>query len=274
MISGSVVESLQTITSDYEQGQLAISPPDASVKDWPVIGERIYNAWLLASENLTNFGKQYEEQLRDLTRSVVASVASLGGTVGVFFISILISAVLMAKAIPCYEFCVRLYSRLTNQEVGAVYANLSRDTIRSIAQGVLGIAAIQAILSAIGMYVMDVPGWGLWTVAILVLAILQLPPLLVLGFVMVYVYSAADATPATIFAIYGIFISTSDTWLKPMLLGRGLSTPMLVILLGAIGGMVLNGVIGLFVGAVVLALGYELFMVWLNGGKVEAASQD
>jgi len=110
------------------------------------------------------------------------------------------------------------------------------------------------------MAVMDVPGWGLWTLLILVLAIAQLPPLLVLGFVIVYVFSAADTTPAVIFMVYALIISASDGFLKPLFLGRGMETPMLVILLGAIGGMILHGIIGLFVGAVALALGYELFM--------------
>ena len=96
------------------------------------------------------------------------------------------------------------------------------------------------------------------------LAIAQLPPILVLGIVIAYVFSVADTTPAVIFMIYSLIISGSDSFLKPLFLGRGMETPMLVILLGAIGGMIASGIIGLFVGAIVLALGYELFMAWLN----------
>jgi len=126
---------------------------------------------------------------------------------------------------------------------------------------------IQAVFSALGMMVMDVPAWGLWTVVILVLAIAQLPPILVLGFVCAYVFSVAETTPAVIFLIYSIIVSSSDGFLKPLFLGRGMSTPMLVILLGAIGGMMMSGIIGLFVGAIILALGYELFLKWLNEGE-------
>jgi predicted PurR-regulated permease PerM len=111
---------------------------------------------------------------------------------------------------------------------------------------------------------MGVPAWGLWTLMILVLAIAQLPPILVLGFVSAYVFSVAETTPAIIFLVYCLVISGSDGFLKPIFLGRGMSTPMLVVLLGAIGGMIMSGIIGLFVGAIVLALGYELFMAWLN----------
>ncbi|MBT8130105.1 MAG: AI-2E family transporter, partial [Gammaproteobacteria bacterium] len=149
----------------------------------------------------------------------------------------------------------------------------SRDTIRSIAQGVIGIAIIQALLSGLGMYVMDVPAWGLWSLFILVLAIAQLPPILVLGFVIAYVWSVAETTPAVIFTIYALVVSGSDSFLKPLLLGRGLKTPMLVILLGAIGGMLMSGIIGLFIGAVILALGYELFMEWLDRGAADTESQ-
>jgi predicted PurR-regulated permease PerM len=139
-----------------------------------------------------------------------------------------------------------------------------------VAQGVLGVALIQAILSAAGMLLMDVPAWGLWSSLILVFAIAQLPPVLVLGFVAAYVFSVAETTPAVIFAIYCLIVSASDGFLKPLFLGRGMSTPMLVILLGAIGGMLMSGIIGLFVGAIVLALGYELFMKWLNSDEVGA----
>ncbi len=176
----------------------------------------------------------------------------------------------MANASGSYQVTSRIFSRLINAEHGQEYADLTKDTIRSVATGVLGVAAIQAVLSAIGMIVMSVPAWGLWSAIILVLAIAQLPPILVLGFVMAYVFSVADTTPAVIFAIYCVIVSGSDGFLKPLFLGRGMSTPMLVILLGAIGGMILSGIIGLFVGAIILALGYELFMKWLNEGQETA----
>jgi len=114
------------------------------------------------------------------------------------------------------------------------------------------------------MYFMDVPGWGLWTVFILVLAVAQLPPLLVLLPVIVYVFSVSATAPAVFFAIWSFLVSMSDGLLKPLLLGRGMDTPTLVILLGAIGGMMLFGILGLFVGAICLALGYEIFMAWLD----------
>lgn len=110
---------------------------------------------------------------------------------------------------------------------------------------------------------------------VLLLAIVQLPPLLILGPIIVYEFSVAETVPAVLFMIYGAIVSMSDAFLKPLFLGRGMDVPMLVILLGAIGGMILSGIIGLFVGAVVLAVGYELVIFWLaQKGKQEKATQD
>jgi predicted PurR-regulated permease PerM len=111
---------------------------------------------------------------------------------------------------------------------------------------------------------MGVPGAGLWAALVLLLAVVQLPPLLVLGPIMIYVFNTADTVPAVLFTLWSLLVSTSDAFLKPLLLGRGLQTPMLVILIGAIGGMIVSGIIGLFIGSVILALGYELFMAWVK----------
>jgi len=112
-----------------------------------------------------------------------------------------------------------------------------------------------------------VPAAGLWTVLVLLLAIMQLPPILILGPIIAYVFSYADTTPAVLFAVWSVMTSFADTVLKPLLMGRGLDVPMPVILMGAIGGMLMNGIIGLFSGAVVLAIWYKLFGVWLSSER-------
>ena len=266
MISDSLIDTSQALAERYEQGELTVPPPNPTVKEWPLIGERLFGIWSQASNNLQGTIEKYEPQLKEAGEKIITIAAGAGGGVLQFVISIIISGILLANASAAYNVTVKIFSRLIDQKQGIAFTHLSRDTIRSIAQGVLGIAIIQALLSALGMYVMDVPAWGLWTLLILVLAIAQLPPILVLGFVIAYVWSAADTTPAVIFTVYALIVSGSDSFLKPMLLGRGLETPMLVILIGAIGGMIMSGIIGLFIGAIILALGYELFMAWLDRG--------
>lgn len=273
MITDSFIETSEAITDSYQAGTLEILPPSENVKDWPVIGEDVYSVWSLASSNLEGAFKKYQPQLKKTVETLASIAASAGGVILQFILSIIISGILLANAGSAYSLTMKIFSRLTNQKYGQVYTDLSKATIRSVAQGVLGVAIIQAILSALGMYIMDVPAWGLWTMLILVLAIAQLPPALVLAFVCVYVFSVADTTPAVIFLIYCIIVSGSDGFLKPLFLGRGMDTPMLVILLGAIGGMIASGIIGLFIGAIILALGYELFMAWLNQ-KQAAVTQE
>lgn len=262
-VSNSLIDTSVNITEQYQAGKLEIPAPNKSVAEWPLIGEKTYQLWSGASHNLEKTINAYLPQVKQAAGGLVSAIAGIGGTVLQFVISIIISGVFVANAKGAYQVMIKVFRRLAGEKEGKEYIDLAKDTIRSVAQGVLGVAIIQATLSALGMYIMDVPAWGLWSVLILVLAIAQLPPILVLGLVASYVFSVAETTPAVIFLVYAIIVSASDGFLKPIFLGRGMDTPMLVILLGAIGGMMMSGIIGLFVGAIILALGYELFMKWL-----------
>jgi predicted PurR-regulated permease PerM len=193
---------------------------------------------------------------------------SFGGSLFTFIFATIFAGVFLANAEGGYGFTVRFMTRLAHER-GQELGDLAIQTIRSVAQGVVGVALIQALLSGIGLMMIGVPATGLWVVLVLVLAIAQLPPLIVLGPIMVWVFSAYDTMPAVIFMIYGLFVSASDSFLKPLFLGRGMDIPMPVILVGAIGGMVFAGIIGLFVGAIVLALGYNLFTNWLDTTELE-----
>jgi len=264
MISNSVIDTSSIISERYEAGTLEIPPPNKSVKEWPLIGEKTHAVWLQASVDIEDTLNKYEAETKKVGKAIVSGAAGAAGTILQFVLSIIISGIFVANASGAYDVTIKVFTRLTNSESGKAYADLTRATIRSVAQGVLGVAMIQAVLSALGMMVMDVPAWGLWTLLVMVVAIAQIPPILILGFVSAYVFSVAETTPSVIFLVYCILVSSSDAFLKPLFLGRGMATPMLVILLGAIGGMMMSGIIGLFVGAIILALGYELFMAWLN----------
>jgi predicted PurR-regulated permease PerM len=170
----------------------------------------------------------------------------------------------MTYADSCGAAAHRFFVRVGGLNPGGEWAPLVVATVRSVLQGVIGVAIIQTILIAIGLFVMGIPGAPIWTVIILVLAIAQLPPLLILAPIMVYVFSTADTTAAVIFTVYQIVAGASDSFLKPMLMGRGLDIPMPVILVGAIGGMIMSGIIGLFAGAVILSIFYKLLMLWLD----------
>jgi len=269
MVVDSAIDTVGEVRDKYQAGTLKIPPPNNAVKDWPLVGKRLHSEWTQASNSLTATLKKYKSQLKTVTKAAADAAAGAGLGVLQFVLSIIISGILVANAPGAQSVTTKIFSRLVGDTFGRTYTELSKATIRSVAQGVIGIAVIQTVLGGLGMFVMDVPGWGLWTLLILVFAIAQLPLLLVLGVVIVYVFSVADTMPAVIFMIYSVIVSTSNGFLKPLLLGRGMKTPMLVILLGAIGGMMAAGLIGLFIGAIILALGYELFMAWLGSGNIE-----
>lgn len=259
----SSVDAVQTLAEQMQNKTLVIPPPPAKVADWPFIGDTVHQIWQLSSTNLEAALKQFAPQIKAAAGTLLGSVG--GGVVGILMviISTAISGVFLAKAETSAAVAEKIISRVAGEK-GAEITALATATIRGVMQGVVGVAIIQAILSAIGMVVVGVPAAGLWAVLVLVCAVSQLPPILVLGPVAAYVFSVADTTPAIIFLVWALFISASDGFLKPMLMGRGVDIPMLVILLGALGGMMLFGIIGLFVGAIVLAIMYTLFMAWLD----------
>jgi predicted PurR-regulated permease PerM len=180
-----------------------------------------------------------------------------------FVASIIIAGVFLVSAEGGHKAAVKFSTSLAGSR-GEALTNLSIETIRSVAKGVLGVAIIQALMSAAGLLVVGVPAAGIWSFAILMLAIMQLPPIIIMGPIAVWVFSVAEPTTATIFAIYAFVVSMSDGFLKPLFLGRGMEIPMLVILLGAIGGMIMSGIVGLFLGAIVLALGYQIMTAWME----------
>jgi predicted PurR-regulated permease PerM len=261
-----VVVDLRQLATGLEEGTLQVSPAPEKVRSWPVIGEPVADIWTSASEDLEGTLARYRGQVAAVGARLAGALGGLALTVLQFVAAFIIAGVFLVMASGAGRGATRIATRLAGEQ-GVAFVRLSELTVRSVAQGILGIAVTQALLSFLGLALAGVPGAGLWALVVLFLAIIQLPPLLVLGPAIVYVFGHATTTTAVIFMVYGLIVSVSDAFLKPLFLGRGVDVPMLVILLGAIGGMMLSGIIGLFVGAVVLAVCYQLVMVWLSGGE-------
>ena len=264
MLSESLIESTQNIAAEYDAGTLTVPPPSDKVKDWPLVGEELHSAWSLASTNMEAALVKFKPQIETFGKWFLSSAAGIGAGVLMFIVSIIIAGVFLVFARSGSHALETVIGRVLGETDGKDFVAISGATIRSVAQGVLGVALIQTILGGVGMLAIGVPYAGVWALLILLLAIIQLPPLLVLGPIIVYVFSVESTVPAVIFMIWSLIVSVSDSFLKPLFLGRGMDIPMPVILLGAIGGMILSGIVGLFVGAVVLAVGYTLFMAWLH----------
>lgn len=263
MLVSSSIDTMQTVSTRLENDTLKVPPPPAKVQDWPLIGTSLYKSWTLASTNLDAALKKFSPQIKTAAGTLLAKVSGGAKSVFMFIISVAIAGALLATAKGGTSVMDKIVIRFAGDK-GPDIITLGTATIRGVMQGVIGVAFIQSILSAIGMVLVGVPAAGIWAGLVMILAIIQLPPILILGPIAAWVFSFADTTPAVIFLIWAVIVSGCDGFLKPILMGRGVDAPMLVILIGALGGMMLSGIIGLFVGAVVVAITYTLFMAWIE----------
>jgi predicted PurR-regulated permease PerM len=266
---GSIGEFIVSVGRQWSQGQLKVPPPRAQVAEWPLIGKRVYALWVDLVNAPQSVVENHLPQLREVGRWLMQSLGSL--TLGVLqsLFAIALAAAFVAKADVTRRALVPVAERIAPGH-GEPLLILARDTVRSVAKGVLGVAVIQAVLAWLGMKVAGVPAPGVWALLILIFAVAQLPSLLVLGPVAIYVFTTSSTPASVAFLVWAILVGLSDNVLKPLLLGRGSRAPMLVIVVGAIGGMIHSGIIGLFVGAVVLAVGYELFVAWVRTAEAKA----
>ncbi len=260
-LSDRAVQSYDSVAHIVQNG-VTIPPPTEQVREWPLIGEKSYDLWLSASKNLKATLAPFKNEIHELFSKLLSAMGS--GLVAALIIigAFIIAAFLLLTKEKSVAFYRHLSHRLMG-DLGDEWVTLSALTVRSVATGVIGVAVIQASFALAGMLMMDVPFALVWAIGVMFLTIIQLPPLIILGPVIVYVFSQGSGTAEVVFAVYTLIVGASDGVLKPLMMGRGVDIPMLVILVGAIGGMVLWGMIGLFVGAVVFALAYKLFGLWL-----------
>ena len=258
----SIVTGVQELGAHLDNGTLKVPPPESEVADWPVIGPKLYEAWSQAAANLEAFILKYQDQIMGYTSTLIGGLKTITGGIFMIILSIIIAGILLATH-GAEEVGRKFFRRLVGER-GDEFTSVVSSTVRSVVKGVIGVALIQAFLIGIGCFLADVPYAGLWTLAALVMAILQLPVTLLALLIILWLFSNMGTGPATLWAIYFIAAGIADNILKPILLGKGASVPMLVIFLGVIGGFITSGFIGLFTGAIVISLGYKLFISWLN----------
>jgi predicted PurR-regulated permease PerM len=263
LFAGSMVESAQQFARETDIEQIKAPPPPPGVEDWPLIGERVHAVWSQASHSIEPLLERYAPQLKQLGLRIVGAGVGAGMGIVQSLLAIIIAGVLLAGAAGGAAAATRISRRILGAE-GERYVQMTSATVRSVAVGIVGVAIIQAGLIGIGMLVVGVPHAAVWTLLSLFLAVLQLPPAIIVLPVVIYMFSHLSTPVAIAFLIWELVASGSDTFLKPILLARGVDVPMLVIFLGAIGGFMASGFIGLFVGAVVLSVGYELGSSWLG----------
>jgi predicted PurR-regulated permease PerM len=268
-----LIESLQSFAGQLDSGSLIVPSPPDSVKDWPIVGTQLHALWDHASTNLRAALSEIAPHLKPLAGPVLAFAGSASVGTLKFIAAVLLAGFLFPSG-PRLVAAIRSIQDRLQLQRGQDFVALAGATIRTVSQGVIGIAIVQSLLVGIGLKLAGVASAGVLAFAVLVLAIMQIGSAIVLLPVIIWIWATKDFVAALLITIYLLVVGLADNVLKPMLMGRGLSTPALVIFIGLLGGTIAHGIVGLFIGPIVLAVAWELTAAWIREGQASAASAE
>jgi predicted PurR-regulated permease PerM len=261
-LTESLINGAEYLYERVSSGEIKVPPPPEGIGDWPLIGEYVENIWSQASTDLANLVSQLAPQLTDIGGVLLSSLAGIGLDLLQFLVATIIAGVFLANA-ESGQLAAGKFAKRMGGDRGVEFARVAGQTIRSVARGILGVALIQSLLAGLGFLVVGLPGAGLLALICFLLGIIQLGIAIVVIPAVIYVFYTASSVTAALFLVWCVVVTLLDNVLKPILLGRGAPVPMLVIFLGAIGGFLTQGIIGLFIGAVILSLGFKLYQTWV-----------
>lgn len=263
LLLANLATSAETFLRALATGTLEVPPPPAQVVGWPWIGPPVDEVWSEASQNLEAVLERFAPQMQRLANALLAIAATAGVTLLQFVAATILAGVLLPNAEAIRPGLARFVDRLTPAR-GKGFVDLAGATVRNIARGVVGVAVLQGLLLGVGFLAAGIPFAGLWTLLAVVLAIVQIGPAVIVLATLVYAWTSLEATTALLFTLWIVPASLVDNVLRPILMAQGLPVPMVVIFAGVVGGTLVHGLVGLFVGPVVLALGWELLRAWVR----------
>jgi predicted PurR-regulated permease PerM len=256
-----LIDSIRNLSEHLDLSALTLPPPPHAVKTWPIIGASIYQFWDLASTNFQAALAKTSPLLKPVGGILLGFAEGAGIGVVKFFIAIVLAGFLFSPA-PSLVNAILLFSRRLASGRGEKFVQLAGATIRAVSRGVIGVSALQAFLAGVALVAAGIPGASLITSAVLIFGIIQIGPSVVLVPIVIWSWFAMDPTTAVVITIYLIPVSLLDNILRPLVMARGLGTPMLIILIGVLGGTISYGITGLFLGPIVLAVIWELLVAW------------
>ena len=212
LLAETLVEGAQTLAAHFKDGTLTIPPPPAGVESWPIIGAPLNRVWSLASKDLAEAVRSFAPQIKAALPGLLSASAGIGLTVVQFALSIVVAGVLLAYAQAAYEVSCSLSNRFFGDK-GPEFQQLMGATIRSVTNGILGVALIQSVLAGLGFLVAGLPGAGLWAVVFLIAAVLQVGALTLIPAV-IYMFTISSVTKAVIFLVWCIFVALVDNVLN------------------------------------------------------------
>ncbi|NCA71393.1 MAG: AI-2E family transporter [Sphingobacteriia bacterium] len=271
LLGGSVVDETHLIIERLGRTSLDLPDLPTPITAVPLIGDDVARFWEEANSNLRAFMAEAAPLLKLTLHWLIRAASGFGLALLHILLAILIAGVLLANAERARDLTHALARRLADER-GVEFARIAEATIWSVIRGVLGIALIQSLLAGLGWLAVGVPAAGLWALLALIMCVLQIGLLPLTLVILVYVFFHVETLTFALFLIWSLFVYGLDHVLKPLLLGRGVDVPMVVVFVGAIGGFIRWGIVGLFVGAVVLVLGYRLFIAWLHARSAQPSS--
>jgi predicted PurR-regulated permease PerM len=266
----SAVDGLRELSGQLSAGNPVVPSPPEAIRDWPLIGPQLYGFWDQASTNL----RAVLHEIVPYFKPLAATMLGLAGNAGVGTLKFLLSVGLAGFLFPYGPQLMaagRGFLSRVVPEQSEHFLELAAATIRAVSQGVIGVAILQSLLAGIGFKLVGIPGAGLLAFAILLLSIVQIGAAVVLLPVIIWLWIAKDFAVALPMTLFFVVVGVLDNILKPLVMGRGLTTPTLVILIGVIGGTLAHGIVGLFVGPIILSVAWELMTAWMREDRSSPA---
>lgn len=265
VLLATLLGNLQTLAGNIADGSIHIPPPSENLKSIPLVGNSIYEFWNLASHNIQQALLQIVPQLKSLSGRLLSGAAGAGLGFLQFMIAVVIAGVAVTHSKNLQKWARDLATRVAGER-GAPSLKLAEVTIRNVARGVLGISLLQGVLAGLGMIVAGIPAAGILAFLVFFLGVLQIGAVLPVVASIAYAFIELGTTTAILYTLWAVPVMFMDNVARPIVLTRGLGVPMIVIFLGVLGGTITYGLVGLFFGPVVLALGYEFLRAWTKGG--------
>ena len=262
MLIGSLFDEVKALKASYDSGLLSIPPPTEKVKEWPIIGEKVFDLWQAASVDIKQLFLKYKDQIFEVGKSIGQGILSAAGSVVQIMISLFIAGILLA--IGGTGENVRKFFRKISGSRGDEFADLTLKTVGSVVKGILGESLVMALLNGTVFLLAGVPYAGIWTLLAFVFAVLQMPVLIVTVPIVIYFFATKAILAAILWTVCLLLVAASDNVLTPLMLGKGAPVPMVVIFIGVIGGFIFSGFSGLFTGAIIMSIGYTLFVNWIS----------
>ncbi|MGX1170670.1 putative PurR-regulated permease PerM [Bradyrhizobium sp. USDA 372] len=269
----SAVDGIRDLAGQIGSGDLALQAAPEQIKSWPLIGPQLYAIWNEAYTNIRAALREVAPYLKPLAGMMLSFAGDTGIGMLQFLLSVIVAGFLLphgAQLVAALRgFLLRIVPGQSEH-----FLELAGATIRAVSQGIIGVAILQALLAGIGFKLAEIPSAGLLALVVLLLSIVQIGGAPVLLPVLIWIWMDKDVTVAVLLTVYLVVVGLLDNVLKPLLMGRGLTTPTLVILIGVIGGTLAHGIIGLFIGPIILSVAWELATAWMGIGRAASARVD